>query len=68
MLYGAFFDEREFSSNPDRNDRLVNVSNPASQQSELGVLEFRQIKCKGDLSLKPGLHRVPIGGDYIYRR
>jgi hypothetical protein len=40
--------------------RLVKIGHPASQQRELGVLEFRQIEREGDLSLEPGLYRVPI--------
>ena len=51
-----------------RSRRLIKIGHPASQQRELGVLEFRQIEREGDLSLEPGLHRVPIRGDHVHRR
>src|SRR5579863_826597 len=47
---------------------LLQISDAPSHQRELRALQLRQIKRERNLSLKPWLHRVFVGRNYVDRR
>src|SRR5450432_2630054 len=50
-----------------RTRRLFQIRHPPTQQRKLAILEFRQIERERNLSLEPGLYRVPVGRNHIDR-
>src|SRR5271165_470488 len=45
---------------------LVEVGDASAGEGEGRALQIRQIKGEGNTSLKPGLHRVAVGGDHFH--
>jgi len=46
---------------------LAEVCDSSAEQGEVGVLQVGQVKGEGNLALKPGLYRVPVGRNNVYR-